>query len=138
MSPYAILPHQADIRLSASGDSLEELFRAALDGMNEILKPGFCNASHAESVHDEIELSASDQTSLLIDFLSEILTRSQARRAVFCGVRFLELREKSLRAELSGSSVDGFSEDIKAVTYYGAEVQRDEQGWYRTIIVLDI
>ena len=38
MKNYTILPHTADVRLKVEASSLKELFSAALDGMNSIMK----------------------------------------------------------------------------------------------------
>lgn len=62
-----------------------------------------------------LELASLDISSLLIDFLSTILTLSYENKAIFC-----------------------FDKDIKAVTYHEAEVKKNDQGKYETTIVFDI
>lgn len=138
MVPYTIHPHTADIRLEVRGDSLRELFLAALAGMNEIIQPGFCQSATDFPLAEEISETSPDITALLIDFLSEINTLSHVHNALFCICDFGELNETSLAATLRGVALDGFAEDIKAVTYHEAEVVRDEQGVYSSMIVFDI
>ena len=53
-------------------------------------------------------------------------------------VVFSELSDNNLRAELFGREVDGFSEDIKAVTYHGASVSKNSDGNLEIIILFDI
>ena len=86
----------------------------------------------------KINLSATDTTSLLIDFLSEALTYSQEERAVFTKVLFSDLDEKNIAAEIYGQTVDDFGEDIKAVTYHEANVVKNNRGNWETVIIFDI
>ena len=44
MRSFAVLPHTADVRIHLEADSLEELLASGLEGMNAILKEGFCKA----------------------------------------------------------------------------------------------
>jgi len=137
---YHFLPHVADIRLKVEGDSLEKLFTASLEGMNNLIKTSSCPAGKTdeESLKEKIEISSIDATSLLIDFLSEILTYSQINKAIYCKVKFEKLTNNFLSATIFGKSVDAFDEDIKAVTYHEAEIKKDEKGIFSTIIIFDI
>lgn len=136
MSSFEILPHTADLRLKVSGDSPEELFRAAVKGMASIIKRDACK-NRAE-IKKKISLSSADRTTLLIDFLSEALTLSQTDRIVFCNVNFEKLTETELTGEILGTKVNEFDEDIKAVTYHEANVVRNEKGRWETTIIFDI
>lgn len=143
MRSFELLSHTADLRLKASGDSLEELFHAALQGMAKIIKDDFCQnygsqIKNYEKVEKKISISATDRTTLLIDFLSEVLTVSQTEKVVFCDVNFEKLTEMELAAKVKGTKVDEFDEDIKAVTYHEAEVKKNKNGQWETIIILDI
>lgn len=143
MKSYKLLSHTADIRLKVEGDTLPELFSAALLGMSGILKPDFCQKS-AESRRAhfplvcEISISSPDATALLVDFLSEALTFSCEKKAVFCQVEFAEITDNSLRAKIYGGKVNKFDEDIKAVTYHEAEIKKNKKGNLETVIVFDI
>ena len=138
MQLYEILPHTADVRLQVTGTTLQELFIAALEGMNEIIRPGACRGELTLTERADVAVESSDTTALLIDFLAEVLTLTHERYTVFCGVEFSELTAIRLTAQISGRRVEQFDEDIKAVTYHGADVRRDAQGNYGTIIVFDI
>lgn len=131
------LPHTADIRMKIEGSTLEELFVAGVLGMGNILKEGFCNQNGVLVHTFKIEITAADQTCLLIDFLSEVLSISYAEKAIFCEVEFLKLTQATLIAEIHGKRVEGFDEEIKAVTYHEAEVHGNNRGW-ETLIIFDI
>lgn len=132
------LPHTADVRIRLEADTEEALFHAAAFALGELLKPGFCSRKKECSLHEVIELKSVNRTTLLVDFLSELLTLSYIRQAVFCELRVYQLSDNSISAKASGQPVEGFEEDIKAITYHEAHVQRNEQGRWETQIVVDI
>ena len=136
MRKHELLSHVADVRLRVHGDSLAEIFTAGLEGMGELMKPGICEEK--TEMKEELELTSSDTTTLLIDFLAEALTRSHVNRTVVCQVNFEELTETWLKATIRGVRVEGFDEDIKAVTYHEAEVEKDKDGVYVSTIIFDI
>lgn len=138
MKSYKLLSHTADVRLKVEGDTLEELFTAALEGMAEIVKKGICRKRQAPSLKQRILVSSPNITALLIDFLSEVLTLSHENKAVFCRAEFSKLATNELEAEISGLKVGEFDEDIKAVTYHEAEIKKNPQGNFETIIIFDI
>jgi len=135
---YQLAGHTADVRLKIEGKTQEKLFMSALDGMDEIIKRGFCKDLDKPQLRQVISIKSSDLTNLLIDFLSEILTLSHENKAVFCKVKFLRLAKTFLHAEILGTKVDRFDRDIKAVTYHEAEVKKNESGKLQAMIVFDI
>jgi SHS2 domain-containing protein len=134
---YKLIPHVADVRLAVEGSSYEELFLAALEGMGNLIKHSCCSSNKCNVQYD-IQLSSGDVTSLLIDFLSAVLTQTHINQAVYCKVTFSELTEKTLKATIFGNKVNVFDEDIKAVTYHEANIRKNEHGNYSTVIVFDI
>ena len=134
---YQFLPHTADIRMRIEGDTLPLLFSAGIRGMSQILKEDQCHKNHFE-VQKVITVNSSDVTCLLIDFLSDVLTYCYTEKAVFCEVNFLEFSHQFLAAEVSGRTVDGFDEEIKAVTYHEAAVSQNKRGKWESIVVFDI
>jgi len=138
MRSYTRLPHVADIRINVRGDTLPELFTGTFEAMQEILKDDWKRICAHPQFNETIAISASDSTTLLVDFLSELLARSYERNVIFCRVQFIFLAEKSLEAKVSGTDVVGFDEDIKAVTYHEAQITKREDGGYETMLVFDI
>lgn len=133
---YEILRHTADLRMRVKGRTLEELFSDAVRGMMSVLKPEV--PQEGTRVRRPIQLEANDQTSLLIDFLNEVLTSAHIRREIYAVVLFRELAPIALHADLYGVPIDKFDEDIKAVTYHEAEVKKNRKGELETTLVFDI
>ena len=134
---FQFLPHTADIRMKIEADTLPLLFSAGMKGMSQILKEDQCHEGPYE-IHKILTVKSADITCLLIDFLSDVLTYCYTEKAVFCEVHFLEFSQKLMSAKISGKPVDGFDEEIKAVTYHEAAVNQNTQGIWDSIVVFDI
>lgn len=132
------LPHTADVEMRVEGNSIEELFAAAIRGMAQVLKEAGCSFTGTYPVNSRIEIQAPDLTCLLIDTLSHILALSFINKAVFCLADFGELSQNRLAADIYGYKVDGFDEEIKAVTYHGAEVLQSGITTWETRVIFDI
>lgn len=134
--PYEIIAHTADLRLKVSGKNPEDLFREALKGMTSVLK---ADTKHLPaSVRQTVAVEAADRTALLVDFLSEALSRAQIYKEAYTDVHFRHFTERAVEAELIGAKVSEFDEDIKAVTYHEANVRQNERGEWETMLVFDI
>jgi SHS2 domain-containing protein len=138
MRSYKILPHTADVRLLLTSDNLPDLFKAGLDGMNHIIKNDFSDKDSLMQFREVIQVESVDSSMLLVDFLSEILTLSHQHKAIYHEAEFTRFEENSLAANLKGDMVDGFDEDIKAVTYNETQISKNKKEQYETIIVFDI
>ena len=136
MRHWQILPHPADSRLLIQAETLPELFSAALEGMNRILKKDLVFSGMP--VKESLNLSAADSTNLLIDFLSQVLSLSLLKQAIFSQVDFKPLTATALVADLRGNLVDHFDKEIKAVTYHEAAVRKNAEGLWETKIVFDL
>jgi SHS2 domain-containing protein len=134
--PYEFLEHTADIRMRVSGRSPEELYAAAVAGMVELMAPAREDA--APRTRRSTAVTAPDSTALLIEFLNAVLLSAQVQREAYDRVTFAELSEQSLRAELEGTPVRCFGEDIKAVTHHEAQLRRTAAGTWETVVVFDI
>ncbi|KUL31548.1 archease [Chlorobium limicola] len=134
--PYEILEHTADIRVRVHASKLEELFADALAAMTKILGPTESGTGNADTIAVSIE--APDITALLIDFLNEVLLETTLRKTAFPDVAVHSLTETSITATLSGQRFASLRRDIKAVTWHEADVRRNRNQEWETMIVFDI
>ncbi len=136
---FQILPHTADIRLLVKGETPEILFQSALEGMACLQTGAYGGKPDGTPVRqDQLQIRSLDQTALLIDFLSEVLTHSQVYKVVYCQVQFDQLSDVQLSATIFGWPVAEFEKDIKAVTYHEAEIHTDKDLLLTTMIIFDI
>ena len=132
---FELIQHTADVRLLVTADSAEDLFRDAVQGMYAVMRG---EVDGGEPVQRVITVDESpNRTTLLIDFLNEVLNRAQIARELFDEIHFTRFEETSLTAELRGRKPAEFEEDVKAVTYHEADV-REQQGVWVTMLVFDL
>lgn len=134
---YQFLDHTTDIRVKITNDTLEGLFSDALECLMTLMAPGEHETTQG-NVTRVVVTDSSDITALLVDFLNECLTFSHLHHEVYSSVQFDTIVQERLTAKLVGAAVDGFAEDIKAVTYHEAEVKRTAKGTWEGRLVFDI
>ncbi len=132
---FEILEHTADFRIRAFGSSKEVLFKNALAGMAHAQKKDSLNKK--TTIRRPIFVESIDLNALLVDFLGEVLSLSDTNQEVYTVVEFKECSDTIIDAELKGIKIDQFDEDIKAVTYHGADI-KEVGGGLEVTIVLDI
>lgn len=132
---FKILKHTADVRIAVEASTIENLFRDALKGLKELVKKNAADEKY--QTRRMIHVTSPERTSLLIDFLNEVLTQMHLHREIYDDMRFLKFSESEIEAEIIGVGVGFFDQDVKAVTYHEANVS-EHQGIWRTNLVLDI
>ena len=141
MTFFKLEPHLTDIRLSLMGENLRDLFTSGYKGLYHVLLPQGCTDNDhriPKALIHPIHISSSDTTSLLISFLSEILNISSINNAIYCQLDIINLTADHIDAQLTGHPVDTFAKDIKAVSNQEANVIKNLEGKYETVIIFDI
>lgn len=127
------IDHTADIALRVWAPSIPELLQQAAIGMFTIcgvqLNKQFCHQR-------TFQIRYSDNESLLVNFLSELLYYLERENIALEHFR-LSLNDAQVKVIASGHSVLAFQKMIKAVTYHQLQVQATECG-YVAQIVFDI
>jgi len=130
------LSHISEIKLKVTASTKEELFQGALAGMASILGPKI--SPSLPRIEEMIELQSLNLNTLLVDFLSEILTKVEISGIIFTGAQINNLTNTSLQAKLIGFKTGVFQTQIKAVTHHGLDITQDKNGIYQVIILFDI
>jgi SHS2 domain-containing protein len=135
--PYEILDHPGDAKIKVVGETKQELFLNAMEGMVALLKPKTATQKPKTTIRT-IKIKSVDINSLLVDFLSEVNYLIQTNREIYRDGRFIKFSDTELEAELIGEQVLEFYEEIKAVTYYGVNIKKNPAGLWETQIIFDI
>ncbi|PIQ75421.1 MAG: archease [Candidatus Portnoybacteria bacterium CG_4_8_14_3_um_filter_40_10] len=136
---YEILDHPADLKIKAFGKDLAEVFvNAALaiaDQQTRFLEL----APKSAKKEEEILIESDGFESLLVDWLSEILYRSEINKKVYNNFEVTEFLEDpyKIKAKIKGIAVESKNIDIKAVTYHNLEIKKISDHW-EAVIVFDI
>jgi SHS2 domain-containing protein len=147
MKKFEILEHPAELRLRIYGKTLEELFYNAALAMAQIQNKNIAlyRRSSTKCYKEKIKIQSPDINSLLVDFLSEILAKSQINKQVYKVIKLKVYKEKSrLEGEIAGAPIKRFNKDIKAVTYQDVNIQLKPKSYklkaklWQTDLVLDI
>ena len=131
----------ADLAFEATGESLEEVFRGATQALLESMANPATVSGGWERL---IERSDVDKSTLLFDWLSEVIYWKDAAGVVFREAPLTLVWEGEtllLRARLIGAPVDRQSQelrnDVKGVTKHLYQL-KEEVGQWRATVVLDV
>ena len=128
MGSIEILDHTADVGIRANGNSIEECFSLAAQGMMDIV-------TDLSKVQDKkvysFQLNATDMVRLLYTFLSDVLYRHHTEYILFSrfDVKITTVKENDffLQAQGRGEVYDRrrhtWEQEIKAVTFHELKVE---------------
>ena len=131
-----LFEHTADVGLRVRADDLGTLFAEAGRALLEALVDAPDAVMPAEEASFSLEAERLDD--LLHDWLAELLYAFHARRMVFAQFD-VEIDPPRLRARARGEHLDPrrhrVGGEIKAVTYHGLCLQREDGGWLAEAIL---
>ena len=131
---YRMIEHTADLCFEVTADSYRDLVAESLRAMTGWTEPVWGDA-YAERC---FSVEAADRAMLLVDLLNVALTLSQIHREAYDRIEFFVLEECRAEGRFIGRSVTGARDEVKAVTYHGAKVERQPEGLWRVTILMDI
>jgi len=152
---FELFDHTADLGLRVKGATLEELLAEAGRGLLTMLvaNPDAVRAGQSRT----IELSATEPSYLLFDWLSELLYAFESEKLLLAQFK-IELRRRegeapaeplsgsdsvwSLSATCRGESMDPtrhtMDHEVKAITYHGLTVRQNYDGTWEAEVIVDI
>jgi SHS2 domain-containing protein len=136
MKKFEILEHISDLKIKVFGKSLKELFENAIIGMLKAANYERNLKSQISKV--KIKIKSFDLSSLLVDFLSEVLYLAETKKLVFEKIKFQKFSDTEIEAELFGKSLKKIGVQIKGVTYHGLEIKQKKNGTWEAVILFDI
>lgn len=134
-APFEEIPHTADVALRIRGSDWVELLTNAARGMFHLID---ARPKTDERRVREVELSAGDRESLLVEWLSELLSLHDTHGEGYDEFEIEEAESNRLRARIRGGPVgSGARLQIKAVTYHDLEIRDTDQG-YEARVTFDV
>lgn len=136
---FTIIEHTADIGLEITGDTVEELFESAAEGMFSIL---IDLDSIDSTVRHTITVSAAQYEDLLVFWLQELLYQFEVEHYVYRSFS-VHIGDSSggtvtLRSVCGGEQIDRSKHDIateiKNATYHQLQVTRGANNWHGRVI----
>ncbi len=133
--PFTIYEERTDVRMEAASPTIEGLFQDSAEALFAALEPQ--HERYHPSRERHITVEGRDAAGLLVEFLNELLRMAHAHKEVYLKIEFTRFDKNSLDATLEGVPVEGFHEEVKAVTHHEAEVRQNEKGGWEALILFD-
>jgi len=134
---FEILDHTADVGIIAYGADLRQAFANAARGLFSLIT----ELDDVEEVlHRDVELTASDEEDLLVEWLNELVYRFDTEGIIFKRFDISQLNNTHLKARSYGEKVDSsrhkLKTGVKAATYHMLKV--DKNDGFRVQVLFDI
>ncbi len=124
---FEILNHTADVGIIAYGADMKQAFANAAKGLFSLIT----DLDDVEEVlHRDAELTATDEESLLVEWLNELIYQFDTEGIVFKRFDITRLDNTRLKARGYGEKVDRSKHElkmgVKAATYHMLKVDRND------------
>jgi SHS2 domain-containing protein len=124
---FEILNHTADVGIIAYGGDMSQAFANAARALFSLITE---LDDMAEVLHRDVELTASDEESLLVEWLNELIYQFDTESIIFKRFDIIQLNSTHLKARSYGEKVDKSKHKIKigvkAATYHMLKVDKGD------------
>jgi SHS2 domain-containing protein len=123
---FEILNHTADVGIIAYGADLRQAFANAAKGLFSLIT----ELDDVEEVlHRDVGLTATDEESLLVEWLNELVYQFDTEGIVFKRFDIIQLNSTHLKARSYGEKIDSSRHKlkigVKAATYHMLKVEKN-------------
>ena len=134
---FEIVNHTADVGIIAHGVDMKQAFANAARGLFSLITE---LDDVQEVLYRDIEVTATDKESLLVEWLNELIYQFDTENIIFKRFDITELDNTRLRAKNYGEKVDSarhkLKTGVKAATYHMLKVDTDDG--YKVQVIFDI
>ena len=134
---FEIVNHTADAGIIAYGDDINQAFANAAKALFSLITE---LDDVEEILHRDIELTAPDKESLLVEWLNQLIYLFDTENIVFKSFDVIKLNNTQLKARSYGEKVDSLKHrlktGVKAATYHMLKV--DKSDGCRVQVLFDI
>ena len=138
MEQYETFSTTADVGIRIQGSGYEELLQSAVKGLNLLYFDDHNFSSSGFSSVYPFEFHGDSLENILVNLLSEIVFLLQNENKITIGLKFKEINETFLNADLLTIPADKQPNlEIKSVTYHNLKINR-KNNILSTEIIFDI
>ncbi len=134
---FEITDHTADAGIIAHGVDMKQAFANAATGLFSLITD---LDIVKETLYRDIEVTATDKESLLVEWLNELIYRFDTENIIFKRFDITELNDTRLKGRGYGEKVDNSRHElktgVKAATYHLLKVDKDDG--FKVQVILDI
>jgi SHS2 domain-containing protein len=129
-SGYRELPHTADWEIEVWAPDLATLLVEAARGMYHLSEARLVSQPR---ITRRIELTITEQETLLVDFLTELLFHTETEQLGFDEFT-LQIDNSQLIADVRGAKLESLSREVKAVTYHNIDIRDTGHGLIANVV----
>ncbi len=133
---HAFEEHTGELRLHIDAPSLAELFAEAGRAL-ALLACSDRPPPAPEGEPQPVSLRSHDRAALLVDWLNELIFRTELEEKVFSEFSFARLTDRDLDARIRGARAAEMRPLVKAATLHDLQVTETPHGAFATV-VLDV
>ncbi len=134
---FEVIEHTADAGIRAYGDDISEAFANAARGLFSLITE-LDDIEEAE--YRDIEITAPDQESLLVQWLNELIYLFDTENIICKRFEIIHLNRTRLKARVYGEKADRSRHElktgVKAATYHMLNI--DENNGWKVEVLFDI
>jgi len=137
MQKYKFLPHTADIKFQAFGNTLEKAFENSALALTNIITKDKIKSKTKKT----IKIKGKDKEALLYSFLEEFLYLLETKNFLLSKINNLEIEKQGknykLKAEILGDNSKNYELEthIKAITYNDMKVGKQNNKYVCQVVV---
>lgn len=133
---YETFEHTADLGLRVRAADLATLFSEAARGLFSIIVPDLTTVRPLDLF--DFSVAGPPNDLLLFDWLNELLYTYETRHVLLSQFD-VTLSETGLQAVARGEPIardrHALEHEVKAITYHGLKLEREQDGWLAEVIV---
>lgn len=127
--------HTGEVQLRVEAAGLRELFAEAGLALAELMVERL--PTELDANEEAVTVAALDREGLLVEWLNEIIFRSETRKKVYTRFEIQGLSDEELRATMRGAAVTELRTAVKAATMHRLRIL-ERPGGYTATVVLDV
>jgi len=127
--------HTGEVLLKITAPTLPQLFEEAGRALAELMAEQWTDDPAAAT--ELVVVRALDREALLVEWLNELVFRSETRERVYPYLRVTGLTDRELQAQIRGAVPNLLRTAVKAATYHRLQIAPSADG-YTATVVLDV
>jgi SHS2 domain-containing protein len=132
---HTLEEHRGELELRIDAPSLPALYAEAARALAEVMHATPLEPPAGWS--DEVVVNARDREALLVEWLNELVFRSEVGKALFTEFEITHLSQRQLVAAVRGTRVRELRNPVKAATYHGLAIV-ERAGGFTARVILDV
>jgi len=133
VASHSFEEHRGELEIRIEAPSLPALFAEAGRALAEMMQGTPLEPPTAWS--DDVVVEAGDREALLVDWLNELVFRSEVTKVLFTELEITHLSDRQLVAAIRGTRVERLRNPVKAATYHGLSIVERAGGLTATVIL---